>query len=276
MQLTTSLRAFLAALACAALAALTGCGGGGGGSSSAAPDSSGGRIVLADVKSAKTGYSYPIQIYIPPSYETGNASYPTIYALDGDAVFSGTLNRFSNLKNILQRRGTNAILVGIGGTARRQTDFNFPGAYAYHAFIAQELIPYVESQFRADTRKRMLSGLSSGGNFAASALFIEAPQNLVFTYFLSAEGAFWQQPDVIQTLEQQMFDAVAGKDLPVTLILARGAAGNTTNAVYVDELYKRIAARRYSGMNLVETTFPLGHVEMDNPSFEDAIARILG
>jgi len=260
---------------------LSGCGGSGEGEATpqppaATPPPATGRVVSAVVSSSTTGYTYNISIYVPPSYETGSASYPTIYVLDGDARFVGADTRMDSFTGILQRRGTNAILIGIGGTARRQTDFNFPGAYAYHDFLTLELIPFVEARFRTDPKKRMLSGLSTSGTFAATALFLEAPNKLSFTYFLSAEGAFWQQLGTVQSLEQGMFDAVAGNDLPVTLILARSSRSAGTNAQYVADLYLRISGRSYAGLQLLETVFPFGHTEMDSPAFEDAIARIFG
>lgn len=275
------MRSLPPAIACALVILLSGCGGSGEGEAApqppaATPPPTTGRVVSDVVSSSTTGYAYKISIYLPPSYETGSASYPTIYVLDGDARFVGSDTRADSFISILQRRGTNAILIGIGGTERRQTDYNFPGAYAYHDFLTLELIPFVEARFRTDPKKRMLSGLSTSGTFAATALFLEAPNKLAFSYFLSAEGAFWQQLGTVQSLEQEMFDAVAGNDLPVTLILARSSASTGTNARYVSDLYFRISGRSYAGLRLLETVFPFGHAEMDNPAFEDAIARIFG
>ena len=265
------------ALFVAAAAALVLCGCGGGGGSGAALTTiqqPSGRIISASIDSQRTGYTYPIMIYVPASYDTGNDSYATIYALDGDANFTATGTRFDNLRNILMARGSKAILIGIGGTVRRQTDFNFPGAYPYHDFITVELMPFVEARFRSDASKRILSGLSTGGSFAATALFIEAPKQLFFSHFISDEGAFWQQPDVVAALEQQMFDATMGA-VPATLILAHSSLTGTNYQV-VNNLYRTMAARPYRGLQLLETSFPLDHVGTDNPSFEDAIARILG
>jgi predicted alpha/beta superfamily hydrolase len=270
---TTSLRALLAALAGALI--LVGCvGGGSSGSAAVTLQQVNGHVVLASIDSQRTGYTYPVMIHVPLSYDSSNEPYATIYVLDGDANFSGTGTRFDNLRAIVSARGAKAIVVGIGGTVRRQTDFNFPGATAYHDFVTLELMPYIEARYRTDVHKRILSGLSTGGTFAATALFIEAPKQMFFTHFISDEGAFWQQPDIVASLEQKMFDATHGQ-VSATLILARSSLVNTNGPV-VDTLYQQMAARGYQGLQLIETSFPYNHVGTDNPSFDDAIARILG
>jgi predicted alpha/beta superfamily hydrolase len=249
------------------VALLAACGGGG---SEEAPTEPVGSVTTALIRSAQTGYTYELQIYLPASYASGNTSYPVIYATDGDARYPPE-NRFINFKKILQRRGTNAILVGIGGTANRGNDFVLPGARLYHAFITQELIPFTEARFRADPARRMLSGLSLGGSFVATALFLEAPATLQFSHYISAEGSFWQQSFLDQ--EQQFSGTQGNKPVPATLILARSAWPNTNNLA-VNALYHRMLARNYTGLGLVERAFEADHVGMDNPSFEDAVKMI--
>ena len=272
---------------------VAGCGGGGDGGGGAvlplassgtgagtgtpAQQPSGGRVVSQSIRSAKNNTTYDITIFIPASYDASSERYPTIYALDGDAVFNLSQTRFNNFKSILEKRGTKAILVGIGGTARRQEDYNLPGAIAYHDFLTLELIPFVESQFRADPKTRMLSGLSTSGNLPATALFLEGGKELVFSHFLSSEAAFWQQREDLEKLEQKMFDTLAGKPLPATLILAQCSDERRCNTVQVHAMYTRMAARNYVDLKLIETYFAdYGHADMDLPAFEDAISRILG
>lgn len=285
------LRRALAVLgSCAVLAGVSACGGGGGGGGGGGvpilpptggapvqpvqPAPSGdGRVVNETVKSSTTGVSYPITIFIPAAYDAGTDAFPTIYALDGDATNGQPETRFMNLRNILLKRGTKALLIGIGNTARRQEDYNFPGAEAYHAFLTKDLVPLVESKYRSDPSKRMLTGLSTSGNLAATALFLEAADNLVFSHFISIEAAFWQQQAQNYELEQKMFDALAGRPLPVTLILAH--CGGSCNGPYVKEMYQRMADRHYVGLQLIETEFAASHVGTDVLAFEDAIARIL-
>lgn len=256
-----------------------------------------GAVTSATLHSAHTGALYTIYVYLPASYSTGTTTYPVIYATDGDAGFPPD-GRFVNFVDILQRHRTDAILVGIGGTKRRSTDFVLPGAIAYHEFLTQELIPFVESHFRADPKRRILSGISLGGSFVVTALFLEAPRTLFFSYYISAEGYF-RQPS-FAALERELSRTIGDRSIPATLILARGSPGGThrlqsfgvngnnsiaaavdlargssggTNSADVNALYRRMTDRHYADLTLVETQFDTDHVGTDNPSFEDAMAR---
>lgn len=268
------------------IAAVSACGGGGGGGGGGGvpilpptgtapvqpPPTANGRVVSDAVTSSVNGVRYPIEVFIPAAYDSSSDAVPIIYAFDGDATNGLPDTRFTNLKNVLLKRGTKAILVGIGYTARRQEDYNFPGANAYHTFLTKDLVPYIESKYRADPKKRMLTGLSTSGNLAATALFLEAPDNLVFSYFISIEAAFWQQEAENNALEKKMFDALAGRPLPVTLILAHCASG--CNEVPVKAMYKRMSERGYVGLQLIDTEFNSTHVGTDVLAFDDAIVRI--
>jgi len=247
----------------------------------------------------QTGAVYKLYVYLPASYEMGTATYPVIYATDGDSAFPPE-GRFVNFTKILQRRAIDAILVGIGGTVRRKKDYVLPGAKAYHEFITQELIPFIESHFRADPKRRILSGLSLGGSFVVTSLFLEAPNTLFFSHYISAEGSFSQPSFVAQ--EQKFSSTIGTKSIPATLILARGFVNNkvrqqqfsaaietknnlamanlarayseATNSAAVDALYRRMVDRHYVDLILIETHFATDHVGTDNPSFEDAMVRI--
>lgn len=257
-----------------------------------------GSVVSASIQSAQTGAVYPLYIYLPASYAKGTGTYPVIYATDGDAAIAPA-GRFVNFTRILQREGIDAILVGIGGTARRSKDYVLPGAVAYHAFITRELIPQIESNFRADPKRRILSGVSLGGSFVVTSLFLEAPDSPSFSCYISADGSFWQ-PSFL-ALERTFSSAMGTQSIPVTLILARAGPSNEmpqpfatgsgtnmatatenlarglgefTNSAAVDSLYRRMLKRHYVDLNLIETSFNTDHIQTDNPSFEDAMARM--
>lgn len=256
-----------------------------------------GSVYSATIDSAQTGAAYPLHIYLPASYASGSATYPVIYATDGDAGFPPE-GRFANFTKILQRRGIEAILVGIGGTSRRSRDFVLPGARAYHEFLTRELIPFVESHLRADPKRRILSGISLGGVFVVTSLFLEAPATLYFSDYISAEGSFFLPSFVAQ--EREFTSTIGTKPIPATLILARAREGNKvqsaqfamsgikgsassnlslvsnefTNHAEVDSFYRRMTSRHYADLVLIETSFSTDHVGTDNPSFEDAMVRI--
>jgi predicted alpha/beta superfamily hydrolase len=278
--------------------ALTGCGGNSGVQKD--PADTIGNVRFVTIDSAKTGAAYPLYVYVPESYARGTATYPVIYATDGDAGFPPE-GRFANFRKILQRHGIDAILVGIGGTARRNKDFLLPGARAYHEFLTQELIPFVETRLRADPKRRILSGVSFGGVFVVTALFLEAPGSLYFSHYISAEGSFFVPSFVTQ--ERDFTRTFGTKSIPATLILARGAESSKvqpeqfamggakgmpalsnlslvpnefTNHSEVDSFYRRMTSRHYADLVLIETSFSTDHIGTDNPSFEDAMVRIFG
>jgi predicted alpha/beta superfamily hydrolase len=257
-----------------------------------------GSVTVATVDSAQTGAVYKLSIYLPASYATGTATYPVIYATDGDAAFPPE-GRFVNFAKILQRRRIESLLVGIGGTERRKKDFLLPGAKAYHEFLTQELIPFIESHFRADPKRRILSGLSFGGTFVVTSLFLEAPDTLFFSDYISAEGSFSLASFI--TLERTVSSTIGTKSIPATLILARGSVSNKgppqqfsaaggkgnfaiaslasdlgefTNSDDVNSLYRRMVSRHYVDLILIETNFATDHVGTDIPSFADAVDRI--
>ena len=293
MQFRGSFYALMSAVCGALLIALTACGGGGGGGGGGAalpmlpvagappattppatPPPATGRTETASIRSAQTGATYELQIYLPPSYSSSSAAFPVIYALDGDALYP-PVSRFQNLKEILERRRVEAILVGIGGTVRRSTDYAFPGALPYHEFLKSELVPFIESKYRSDPAKRILTGLSLSGSMTGHALFLEGASGaLIFSHFLSFEGAFSFQKVDTYDLEQKMYDAQKGKAINATLILARCPDVAGCNYVPVGEMYEKLLQRGYPGLTIVERTYSTSHVGTDLPAFEDAISMI--
>lgn len=237
------------------------------------PASSGAsRTVTDSVASRNVGVTYELSIYLPPSYDSSDKRFPVIYALDGDATYPPA-GRFQNLKAILERRGVRAILVGIGRTDRRAIDFTAPGYVAYHAFLEGELVPYVESKYRADPSMRILTGLSLGGSMTGQALFMEgATGTLTFTHFLSFEGSFQQSGT--DELAGKMYDTMKDRVLPATLILARCSSTTACNYDAVGKVYADLQARRYAGFTLVLNTYDTSHVGTDLPAFEDSMAMI--
>lgn len=262
----------------AAAAALSACGGGGGDDTPPpAPPEKVGQVINSSLRSESVGSTYAIQVFLPQSYATGTTALPVIYATEGDALYgrdaisNTAISRFDTFKQVMQRRGTQAILVGIGGTAQRSTDFLLPGASKYLNFITSELAPSIERQYRADPKRRALSGLSHGGYFVVAALMLEGQAGaLSFSHYLSTEssrGAHFD-PASFLAFEKKQLD---GKPLPTTLFLT-GASGHNSGLI-VNPLYAQMAAQTNPGLTLLRAEYNTTHVGADVPAFEDALQR---
>jgi len=221
------------------------------------------------VTSTKSGLFYRVSIVVPANHDGNSDPIPVIYALDAQI-------RYQALLDVMRETGARAILVAIDDMSRRQTDFNMPGAIDFLDFLKRDLIAYVEANYRADPRRRVLTGLSTGGNFPFHALYLEAPAKWTFAHYWSSEGAFWQQADLVYAEEQWLYELVGRSPFPVTLAFARGFPGTLTNSTFVRALHDQIASRGYDKLRLLDLSYPLGHVAMDAPSFRDELKLLFG
>lgn len=255
------------------LAAVLAACGGGGGSTSGAPDPApAGTAITASISSSQTGISYTLDIWLPPGYATDAPPYRVIYAMDCEY-------RFATLTSVLQRIATKAILVNVCamGSARRWIDFTMPGAAPYYRFLTRELVPFVETNFKASATGRILSGHSLSAEFAMYALYLETPSNRYFTSIISEECSCWydatgffsKQLAQPIAMEQAMYDA--NRRLPVNLVMAGDTLSNESQVAYA---YAQLVGRNFEGLRSTQPIYSLGHVPMDGPAFQDALTFI--
>ncbi|MBN2639502.1 MAG: hypothetical protein JXR65_10515 [Bacteroidales bacterium] len=145
------------------------------------------------IKSVILNEQRPIIISLPKGYDTSKASYPVLYLTDG---LQNIWHVIGTLE-VLTRTGSTPpmIVVGIKSTNRLR-DFTFTtsknnpgsgGGKKFLEFIQNELIPYVDSNYRTNAF-RVLEGHSLGGLFAASTL-MEKPD--LFNAFIIMSPAMW-------------------------------------------------------------------------------------
>lgn len=258
--------------------AACGGGGGGGGSSVHTTTESGtsnpaptttleGSVKGTSIYSAKTGAVYPIYVYTPSDYATTTDQLPVIYMTDGGYDAD---DHFTKTALMMEARGLRGIIVGIGNFARRATDYRLPGAANYYDFLTTELIPAIEPQYRVKTTTRTLVGHSYGGLFTVLSLFMDRPTKLFFANFISLDGSFWDQTDALYAMEQTTFDDSAG-NLPGTRLVLSSAAFEG-NDIYVEDLYQRLLARNYLGLQMTRfPAYPFGHLAMFNDAMSDSL-----
>lgn len=148
----------------------------------------------------------------PDGYDAGTDRYPVLYLLDGETHFryaSGIVNFLAQNDRIPPM-----LVVGItsGDREQRTRDLTPPstdemdnrfapgngGASTFLAFMADELIPYVEKTYR--TRPyRLLVGHSFGGLFAIYAL---ATRPKLFNAYIAADPSiYWNNEAVVVQAE---------------------------------------------------------------------------
>lgn len=137
------------------------------------------------ISCSKIGRGYHLSVLLPQSYTESKQDYPVIYLLDGDLVF-GLAASFTTL---LHWGGLpEVIVVGISYDMEsydqwvrlRELDFKIPevkdapsDSYAdlFLNALTQEMVPFIEANYRTIPSDRCLYGYSSSGFFVLYALF---------------------------------------------------------------------------------------------------------
>jgi predicted alpha/beta superfamily hydrolase len=132
--------------------------------------------------------SYELRMALPPSYsDSPDARYPVLYLLDGDICFGMAVDIVRHL--IFGTHIPEILIAAVGygsylppeegGQNMRAYDFApfemeglpEPRGEAYHLFLQDELIPFVESTYRTDAAVRALFGYSLSGLFGLNEMF---------------------------------------------------------------------------------------------------------
>ncbi len=111
-------------------------------------------------------------LYLPPDYESSERSYPVLYLLHGGGDDQTGWVQFGEVlhiadKAIEQGLATPMIIVmPDADTGRRGYSNTIKNDWRYEDFFIEELMPYVEKQYRikGEKRYRAVAGLSMGGN----------------------------------------------------------------------------------------------------------------
>lgn len=210
------------------------------------------------LKSLATGRDYDIYVRLPDQYarEQGK-KYPVLYVLDGqwdfkllDSIQSGLLyDKFVPEMIIvgITYSGEDAdygALRAMDYTPVHETFVSGSGdAPKFFAFLKEQLIPFIESNYRAEADQRTLMGSSYGGTFTLYALFSEPG---LFDGYISAS------PVVVYgdrfAFKQEADFARNHKDLPVRLFLSVGGAEELRQPV--EEFMQVLSERNYTGLEM--------------------------
>ena len=138
---------------------------------------------------AADGRHYELEVHLPASYARDpGRRYPVLYVTDGYWDFPTVVVSYDNLT--YDRAVPEFIIVGIGYAGGR-LDYNdlrrweltpvpltTPGGPSGHAAdflrsLQDQIIPFVEHEYRADPTRRALAGSSLGGLFSLYVMYTE-------------------------------------------------------------------------------------------------------
>lgn len=163
------------------------------------------------VSSETLGRDFHVYVRLPQGYADSDCRWPVVYILDGGILFPmlAPLHFMMEIDEIAPP----AVLVGIsyGGLGfangnYRSTDYTAPadepdyygGAVAYQAFLADELIPRINRDFRVDHARSLVLGQSLGGQFTLLTA-LNRPE--LFSAYLSINPALHRNVDYFVELE---------------------------------------------------------------------------
>jgi len=213
---------------------------------------------VRQLESTTTGRSYDIAVRLPGQYaQDQEQKYPVLYVLDGQWDFK----LLDSIHGGLHYDGfvPEMIIVGITYSgedadydALRAMDYT-PVADAYlsgsgdapkfFAFLKEQLLPFIESNYRGEPSQRILMGSSFGGTFTLYAMFTEPT---LFSGYVAASPAV---PYGHRFAFQQEADyAGSHQDLPVRLFLSVGEIEQL--AYPVKEFMQVLSERNYPGLEM--------------------------
>jgi predicted alpha/beta superfamily hydrolase len=190
---------------------------------------------------ARLGRDYELYVSLPPSYGSGQRSYPVVFVTDAPYAFPVTRAIEARIAGH-SRELPEFILVGLGYAVgdtpeySRRRDYtpsdrgdrgatsDMPGrpvvygeAEGYRRFVADELFPFIASHYRADMAHKVFAGHSYGSLFGA---YVLATTPEMFDGYVLGSPSLWF--DGYRVLAQERAYAGAHRDVHARVYLGAG------------------------------------------------------
>lgn len=192
-----------------------------------------------------------LDISLPLNYLTdADKKYKVIFLTDGywRKEDYDTIHKMSNSNEIPE-----AIVVGIGYPDNH--NFNqirirdlIINAYNFLCSIKYEVIPFIESNFRADSSFRTLWGSSYGGYFLIYAFTEHQDAGELFTNYICASPALYPPYTHIDLLENEERLYSKTMEIPVNLYVTVGENETESFIDSYNRITDRISSRNYKDL----------------------------
>lgn len=178
-----------------------------------------GSIVEKVFPSNETNSTYFIKIYLPVTYKDSQKKYPMMILTDASWSMGIAQTTFDYMT--LTKEIPEVIVVGIGYPDSSSLNFirnryrdmlstHVEGyepsgsAEKFIAFIEKELMPYIESNYRVDTKDKCYFGHSFGGLLGSHILLEHS--DLFNRYIIGSPSYWWNNKEIIKRLSVKEFN----------------------------------------------------------------------
>jgi predicted alpha/beta superfamily hydrolase len=227
---------------------------------------------------------FDLYIKLPWSYSGTDMTYPVLYALDANRTFPMVAN-ISHMMDVPRTEVPEILVVGIAyqtesivdwviwrnrdftptvdpgteaywetmlsqATGRDDIDIQTGGGSRFLEFIRQELIPFVESNYRVSATDRGLFGYSKSGVFVLYTLFSH-PETFQ-RYFAGSPSLNYGDRILFQHEEAY---AAAHDDLPVKLFMTAGGLESVSMIENMKKMADSLRSRNYPLLELETVLF---------------------
>nr|WP_297784898.1 alpha/beta hydrolase-fold protein [uncultured Allomuricauda sp.] len=154
-----------------------------------------------------------VQIYLPPSYQDSDKTYPVVYVLDGQRFFLHVVSLGQSFQQF--QLTPEFIIVGINNSYPDRFRNFGEGKENFKGFLEDELMPYVNENFRTKG-ENLLFGWEYGGSFVFH-MMMEEP-TLFNAYLVASPFPIFDAIDDLDTstnMETQLYFAVSPDEYDV-------------------------------------------------------------
>jgi len=204
-------------------------------------------------------FEYELSIWLPGNYDSSEKEYPTLYVLDAPFYFGGAA--YIAAGNNWDGVTPEMIVIGVGARVNswdewdpiRDRDLNhvelptkpWSGhADAFQKFVGQELMPFVDSNYRTKKDDRLIWGHSAGATFALRVMFSETQ---LFHRYIVTSPSFDFLDKTIYDYQKDL--AIASLPSEVHLFVSVGSLENTYSAKAQSFMYD-LAERNLQNLKL--------------------------
>jgi len=203
--------------------------------------------------------SFYILISIPDDYYSTDKRYPVLYVLDGDIAFgmAASIARYLQIgENIPE-----LIIVGIGygsldksAGEKRRRDYRptqAGDAENFLNFLEEELLPFIDNNYRTVPGERAINGYSIGGLFGLYTLFTKP--EIFNRYIIGSPSLTWDNY-AIYNFEESSSEKIGEKK--IGLFISVGSEESDEKYFEpIDGLVTQIQERNYTGVTLEAKVF---------------------